>query len=83
MGQLILPRKSVRLAHPRKNDDTDTLRDRHFLERYCTCKDAAGVEKVQEQVLAELEESYAAARRAPGTKALHNARKFLIICNRE
>jgi len=39
--------------------------NRHLLERYRTCKDAAGVEKAQEQVLAELEESYAAARRAP------------------
>lgn len=42
------------------------MRARNLLERYSTCKDAAGVVKVQEQVLAELEESYAAARRAPG-----------------
>jgi hypothetical protein len=52
------------------NDNTDTLRARHLLERYRTCKDAAGVEKVQEQIFAELEESYAAARRASGTGKL-------------
>ncbi|KAH9959347.1 hypothetical protein BC827DRAFT_1134728 [Russula dissimulans] len=39
----------------------------HLLERYRACEDAAGVVKVQEQVLVELEESYAAARRASGT----------------
>jgi len=37
--------------------------NRHLLERYSTCKDAADVAKAQEHVLAELEESYAAARR--------------------
>jgi len=36
--------------------------NRHLLERYRPCEDAAEVVKVQEQVLVELEESYAAAR---------------------
>jgi len=36
--------------------------NKHFLEQYRACEDAAGVVKVQEQILAELEESYAAAR---------------------
>jgi len=39
--------------------------NRHLLERYRACEDAAEVVKVQEQVLAELEESYAAARCTP------------------
>ncbi|KAI0259485.1 hypothetical protein BC834DRAFT_1017582 [Gloeopeniophorella convolvens] len=38
----------------------------HLFDRYCACEDAAGVTKVQEEVLAELEESYVAARRARG-----------------
>jgi len=40
--------------------------NRDLFERYCTCEDAAGVSEVQEQVLTELEESYAAARHVPG-----------------
>ncbi|KAI9447079.1 DUF367-domain-containing protein [Russula earlei] len=39
--------------------------NRHLLERYRNCEDAAAVAKEQEQVLAELEETYAAARRSP------------------
>ncbi|KAI0286262.1 DUF367-domain-containing protein [Russula brevipes] len=39
--------------------------NRHLLERYHTCEDAASVVKAQEEVLAELEESYSAARRVP------------------
>ncbi|KAI0245950.1 hypothetical protein BJV78DRAFT_1277330 [Lactifluus subvellereus] len=39
--------------------------NQHLLERYRTCEDAAAVTTVQEQVLAELEENYAAARRVP------------------
>ncbi|KAI0275501.1 DUF367-domain-containing protein [Russula aff. rugulosa BPL654] len=38
--------------------------NKHLLERYRTCEDAAGVARVQEKILAELEESYAAARGA-------------------
>ncbi|KAH9979569.1 hypothetical protein BGW80DRAFT_604919 [Lactifluus volemus] len=37
--------------------------NRHLLERYRTCKDATQVTAAQEQILAELEESYVAARR--------------------
>ncbi|KAI0259483.1 DUF367-domain-containing protein [Gloeopeniophorella convolvens] len=40
--------------------------NRHLLDRYCACEDAAGVTRAQEEVLAELEESYVAARRARG-----------------
>jgi hypothetical protein len=40
---------------------------RHLLQRYCTCADATAVTKVQEQILAELEETYQAARCATGT----------------
>ncbi|KAI0300060.1 hypothetical protein B0F90DRAFT_1630489 [Multifurca ochricompacta] len=40
--------------------------NRHLLERYRTCENAAGVTKVQEEILTELEESYAAARRDNG-----------------
>jgi len=36
--------------------------NKHLLEQYRTCEDAAGVARVQEQILAELEESYNAAR---------------------
>lgn len=36
--------------------------NRHLLQRYCTCADATAVTKVQEQILAELEETYQAAR---------------------
>jgi rRNA small subunit aminocarboxypropyltransferase len=39
---------------------------RQLFEQYRTCEDAAGVARAQEQILAELEESYAAARRVPG-----------------
>ncbi|KAH9979825.1 DUF367-domain-containing protein [Russula compacta] len=39
--------------------------NQHLLERYCTCEDAAGVASAQEQVLAELEEAFVDARRAP------------------
>ncbi|KAI9439056.1 DUF367-domain-containing protein [Lactarius indigo] len=39
--------------------------NQHLLRRYRTCDDAAAVTKVQEQILAELEETYEAARRAP------------------
>jgi pre-rRNA-processing protein TSR3 len=42
------------------------LQGRHLLERYRTCKDAAQVTAAQEQILAELEESYVAARRTRG-----------------
>ena len=45
-------------------DSLVTLWARHLLEQYRTCEDAAGVVRVQEQILAELEESYNAARGA-------------------
>jgi hypothetical protein len=52
---------------------------RHLLERYRTCEDAAGVAKAQEEVLAELEEAYVDARRAPGTgDSYSNARNHLF-----
>jgi len=38
--------------------------NQHLLQRYRTCDDASAVTKVQEQILAELEETYKAARRA-------------------
>lgn len=38
--------------------------NRHLLQRYRTCDDEAAVTKVQEQILAELEETYEAARRS-------------------
>lgn len=38
--------------------------NQHLLQRYRTCDNAAAVTKAQEQVLAELEETYEAARRA-------------------
>ncbi|KAH9025370.1 hypothetical protein EDB83DRAFT_2555401 [Lactarius deliciosus] len=40
--------------------------NQHLLQRYRTCDDAAAVTKLQEQILAELEETYEAARRAAG-----------------
>jgi hypothetical protein len=43
-------------------DSLVTLWARDLIEQYRTCEDAAGVARVQEQILAELEESYAAAR---------------------
>ena len=45
-------------------DSLVTLRARHLLDQYRTCEDAAGVSRMQEQILAELEESYNAARGA-------------------
>lgn len=40
---------------------------RHLLRRYRTCNDATAVTSVQEQILAELEETYESARRPTGT----------------
>ena len=40
---------------------------RHLLQRYRTCADATAVTSVQEQILAELKETYESARRPTGT----------------
>lgn len=40
--------------------------NRHLLEQYKTCADAAAVSAMQEKILADLEKSYDESRRAAG-----------------
>ncbi|KAF8269109.1 hypothetical protein EI94DRAFT_1771371 [Lactarius quietus] len=54
---------------------------RHLLQRYRTCDDASAVTKVQEQILAELEETYKAARRATAPRAEDDGENDLLIAN--
>ncbi|KAH9012372.1 hypothetical protein EDB84DRAFT_1590559 [Lactarius hengduanensis] len=55
--------------------------NRHLLQRYRTCDDAAAVTKVQEQILAELEETYEAARRSAAPMSEDDNNNDLLVAN--